>query len=146
MLARGTIAFAREALGLLRESLQRGFELACDLAQPLGDRRLRKQFAACCFDLDFRGGRRRESFGVRLFRRPQQQRAAIRLFAQSRVFRLQAKTLGLDQNKARGERFDLRAHFAFPFLNLRELILLVDTLACLAIALQHGFGGGCANG
>src|SRR5215204_1389440 len=46
VLARGAIAFAREALGLLRQAFERRFKLAGNLANSLGDGRLRKQIGA----------------------------------------------------------------------------------------------------
>src|SRR6185503_19575112 len=40
VLARGTIALARKAFGLLRQTFERCFELPCDLAHSLGNRSL----------------------------------------------------------------------------------------------------------
>jgi hypothetical protein len=46
VLARGAIAFAREALGLLRQAFERRFKLPGNLANSLSDGRLREQIGA----------------------------------------------------------------------------------------------------
>ena len=46
VLACGAIAFAREALSLLRQTLERRFELSCNFANSFRDRSLRQQFSA----------------------------------------------------------------------------------------------------
>src|SRR5215213_3570386 len=46
VLARRSIPFAREALGLLRQAFERRFKLPGNLANSLGNGRLRKQIGA----------------------------------------------------------------------------------------------------
>src|ERR1700754_2062218 len=55
-------------------------------------------------------------------------------------------TFGFDQYEPRRQRFNLRRDLAFAFLDLRQLVLLVNTLACLSIALQHGFSSRGSHG
>src|SRR5262249_29648379 len=68
VLTGGTIALAREAFGLLEETLERGFELARDLAQTFGDCGLRQYSARSRLDLAFRGAASGKPFSVRFFR------------------------------------------------------------------------------
>ncbi len=146
VLARGAIAFTRQAIRLLRQAFERGFELPRDLAHSFRDGRLREQFRASAFDLNLGSIRFRELFGVRIFSRAQQQRALVCFLAQLRVFLLQAATFGFNQHQPRGQRLDFRSDFALALLDLAQLLLLIDALTRLPIASQHRFRRGGAGG
>src|SRR5205085_12375793 len=96
VLAGGSIALARETLRLLRQTLERDFEMTRNLSESLGNGGLGKKFGAGAFDLDLRRVSSGEFLRVRLFSSAKQQRASIEFLSQSCVLVLQAMALRLD--------------------------------------------------
>src|SRR5688572_21389611 len=88
VLTGSAIAFAGQTVSLLRQAFESAFELPRNLPDALGDRRLREQFGARVFDLDFGGRRAGEFLRVRLFSRAQFGSATVRFFTEPGIFLL----------------------------------------------------------
>ena len=140
MLAGSAFAFARQTFSLLRQTLQRAFELSRNLAHSFGDGGLREQISARAFNFNFSSVGAGKFPGVRLFSSPQQQArsdqtslAAVRLLPASDWHSASISTRRAVSASISAATSPLR------FSIVTQLFLLIDALTCLPIASQHCF-------